>query len=114
MSGARWLFVILIFWLGATIWCNALEPAKTELVPSELSLGAVQGMADPILTTAPGAVLVKITPWITKFWKALIFDYGIFTGWLVILRIICILFTVASLYYIADIIWKIRSILLGQ
>lgn len=111
MNTPKWLFFVLVFWLLATLWSNALEPSKAELLPSDIS-STSETMSDPSLTSAPG--LVKIPSWVSNLWKALIFDYAWFTGYLFILRIICIFFTVAGLYCIADIIWKIRSILLGQ
>jgi hypothetical protein len=117
MDSARWLFVVLFFWLGATLWCNLLEPAKADLVPSEITTAASSnstsgGLADASLATPTGWA-TKVWGWITILWKALTFDYGIFTGYLFILRIICIFFSVAGLYFIADIAWKIRSIALG-
>lgn len=121
MTSARWLFVILILWIGATIWSKSLEPAETELLPSEIITTIVgdkttnePGLSNSNLATSAG--LVKIWDWAEAVWKALVFDYAWFDGWVIgtILRIICMAFTVAGLYFIADIIWKIRSILLGQ
>jgi len=111
MTSARWLFLILVLWLGATLWSNALEPATTDLVPSDIS-GAAYALSDSSLATPAG--LVKIWDWVTTLWKALIFDYAwCSTGYLVIFRIILIFFSVAGIYFIADIIWKVRSIVLG-
>lgn len=114
MNTPKWLFFVLVFWVGATLWCNALEPSTTSLIPGSV-MATVEGedsMQDPSLTTAAG--VTKIWDWVGNIWKALTFDYGIFESWLNIIRIICVLFSIASLYFIADIIWKIRSILLGQ
>jgi len=121
MHSARWLLIILLLWLGATIWSNALEPAKTDLLPasvaaesSEASAGGIKGLADPSLASASG--VTKVLGWAGNVWKALIFDYAWFDGWIIgaILRTICIIFSIAGLYFIFDLIWKVRSMLLGQ
>ncbi|MCJ7805217.1 hypothetical protein MUP46_01055 [Patescibacteria group bacterium] len=119
MNTPKWLFFVLVFWIGATMWCNALEPAQPALMPASMSaaLGdpAVEGtggLSDPGLASASGVTMVWNV--VKDIWKALSFDYGIFTGWLVILRAICIVFSIASLYFLIDIIWKVRTMLLGQ
>jgi hypothetical protein len=113
MSTPKWLFFVLLLWLFATIWSNALEPAQADLIPSSMS-GNISSMSDPSLVTATGTV--RVWDWVANIWKALTFDYAWFDGWIIgtILRIICVLLTIASIYFIADMIWKIRSILLGQ
>lgn len=116
------MFFVLVFWLLATLWSNALEPSKTELLPGsvaaesgEASSSTFKSLDNPSLVTASGVALA-IWSWVGIFAKALTFDYAWFDGWTIgtILRIICIIFSVASLWYLADLIWKIRSMLLGQ
>jgi hypothetical protein len=118
----KWLFILLLLWVFGTIWSNSLEPAKADLLPSsvastsgEASTGAISGLNDPSLTSSGG--LAKIGDWVSNVWKAFTFDYS----WVndlgtlgTIIRTVWIIFSVCSLYLIADIIWKIRSILLGQ
>lgn len=103
MTSPRWLFVALILWILASLWSNALEPAETELLSSDIT-GTIEGMGDPSLASAGGAA--KVWSWVTNIWKALVFDYAWFEGWAIgtILRVICIVFTIASLYFIADLI----------
>jgi len=111
MNTPRWMFFVLTFWILATIWCNALEPTKTDLLSTDIT-GSVESMRDTSLASASG--FTTVWAWVQNIWKALTFDYAIFTGWLVILRYICIAFTVASLYFIIDMIWKVRTMLFGQ
>ncbi len=114
MSTPKWLFFVLVFWVLATLWCNALEPATPSLLSSSMS-SSIQSMNDPSLASASGGT--KIMDWIGNIWKALSFDYGIFEGWLAIVRIICVLFTIGSLYLIADLIimiWRVIWAVLGK
>lgn len=109
MNTPKWLFFVLVFWVGATMWCNALEPAQPALMPASMAtvLGdpAVEGaggLSNPSLASAAGGELAK--GWVDNLWKALSFDYGIFTGWLAIIRAVCIIFSIASLYFIVDLL----------
>jgi len=120
MNSARWLLIVLLLWLGATIWSNALEPSKTSLLPanaitgsSEASAGDINELADPNLATA--ADVKKAIGWAGILVKALIFDYAWFDGWVIgaILRGICIIFSIAGLYFVLDILWKVRSVMFG-
>lgn len=118
MNSARWLLIVLLLWIGATIWSNALEPAKADLLPADVAsvvtIGTQDTLADPSMAT--GVTVVKAISWAGSIWKALIFDYAWFDGWVIgaILRAICICFSIAGLYFIFDLIWKVRSIVFGQ
>lgn len=115
MNTPKWLFFVLVFWIMATLWCNALEPAATYLIPASAS-STVRAMGDLNTATASGGI--NIGSWIGNIWKALSFDYGIFTGsWLGIIRVICCIFTAASLYLVADLIiavWRVIWAALGK
>ena len=119
MNTPKWLFTVLLLWILATIWSNSLEPAQTQLISSDISsaIQGEEGLQDPSLMSASG--VTKIPVWIKNVWKALSFDYAWFDGWTIgmILRMVCVLFTIASLYVIGDLvimIWRVVYAALGK
>ncbi len=100
MNNPRWVFTVLLVWLFATMFSNALEPTAPYLLSPSVS-GDISLLNNPSLASASGASLVG--DWVGNIWKALSFDYSFFTGWLVILRFICVIFSIAGLFYIVEI-----------
>ena len=120
MNAPSWLFFALVFWVLATVWCNSLEPAVAELVPENVAttIQGEGGLRDPSLTTPTGAT--RAWSWAKNIWRALTFDYAIFDNdniVMQILRILCIIFTVASLWFIGELIimvWRVFHAVRGS
>jgi hypothetical protein len=107
-----WLFFALAFWIGATLWCNSLEPAKTELYPETVAQ-TIEGENSIRDTSVLTPSVSTATRWAGNVWKALSFDYVVFDNdntVMQILHALCIIFTIASLWFIADLIimvWRV-------
>ena len=109
MNAPSWLFFALVFWVLTTVWCVSLEPTVPELVPQSMAdvlpTEGSGGLKDPSYVTATIINPAKLKAMAENVLRALIFDYAIFDNDNVvmqILRILCVVFTVASLWFIAE------------
>jgi len=102
MSTPSWLFIVLVIWIGATMWFAAFEPAQTELLPSETAT-SISGIKDPDIVSEKG--ISKAKGIVESIWTALTFDYVILDeGYMRIIRYIGWIFSIASLYLLADLV----------
>jgi hypothetical protein len=78
-------------------------------------MGTINEMNASGSEVASPSGVTKAWDWVKTIFKALAFDYAWFQGWIIgsILRAICIFFSIASIYLILDLLWKVRSIIFG-